>query len=127
MKHKTLVIGIAIALIVSIGVNAGMYYKTYSMSQIKPAQIYNERYVYIAATSDKTLIEPDIKGIQAFSKEYGVNVEVVLPKEFDAVEQATLLLDVIESKPDGILISAWDPSLAPYVNQAIDAGIRRSP
>lgn len=123
MKYKTIVFGIALALMVSIGANAVMYDQAYRSTQSKPAPLYSERFVYIAATSDRNLIASDIRGMQAFAREYGVNVEILSPKEFDAVEQVSLLQGAIESKPDGILISAWDPSLVPYVNQAIDAGI----
>lgn len=82
-----------------------------------------ERYVYIAAYSGSHSMDADNQGMLDFSREYGVGVETVAPKEFDTVEQARLIDEVIATKPAGILISAFDASLTPYVNKAVDAGI----
>ncbi len=123
MKYKVLIIILAGLLLVSLIINAVIIWGGDSSKQIGIIPNTDERYVYIAAYDDKALTQADNEGLQEFAKEYGVSVEMVAPSQFDTVEQARLLLEVIDSKPDGILISGWDSSLTPYVNNAVDAGI----
>lgn len=122
MKKKAIVILIGM-LIVSLTVNIVILTSKAGHRQINILPQSEERYVYIAAYSENTLMDSTNQGMLDFAREYDVSVETVAPKEFDTVEQARLIDQVIETKPAGILVSAFDSSLTPYVNKAVDAGI----
>ncbi len=83
-----------------------------------------EEYVYVAVFKNDPMINNhDVKGLQKFAEDYGVNVRIAAPESYDTEEQKRILLDVIAQKPDGLMVCGTDLSFTPYVDMAIDAGI----
>ena len=123
MKHKKAVIVLSCFLLLSLAINAILISGVGWDRQINILPNTEERYIYIAADYDSAMVEAENTGMQEFAKKYGVSVEILAPRQFDTVQQARLLQQAIESKPVGILISAWDTSLTPYINSAVDSGI----
>ncbi len=83
-----------------------------------------EEYVYVAVfKNDPMIINHDLKGLEKFGEDYGVNVRIVAPEGYDIDEQKRLLMEVITQKPDGLMVCGTDLSFTPYVDKAIEAGI----
>lgn len=69
--------------------------------------------------------EPVGVAAEKFAKEKGWDVLVKAPDKFDVQQQIEIMENLIAMKVDGIGIGATDPkALAPYVNKAVDAGIK---
>jgi simple sugar transport system substrate-binding protein len=64
-------------------------------------------------------------GAKQAAKDLGVTVTYSSPRglQFDPVEQARLLDNVLASKPDGLVTTMPTPSLAASVKKVVDAGI----
>ncbi len=122
MKKKAILILIGL-LAISLAANFIVFTARNGSRQINILSQSEERYVYIAAYIGSASMGADNQGMLDFAREYDVSVETVAPKEFDTVEQARLIDEVIATKPAGILVAAFDTSLTPYVNKAVDAGI----
>lgn len=124
MKKTFLLISLAGLLIASIVFMAIHLSIPPLEKQNNPVTAKVEEYVYVAVFLDDPMImNHDVKGLEQFAEEYGVNVRIVAPQKVDVEIQKQLILDVIEERPDGLMVCGTDHSLTPYVNMAIEAGI----
>lgn len=127
MKRKIFIITFSSLLILSITLNFYIMFNPKSdnkeLDKIDTSP-KSEEYIYVAVfKNDTMIINHDIKGMNQFAKEYGVNVEIMAPEKYDIEEQRRLLIEAINKKPDGIMVCGTDPSLIAHINSAIDAGI----
>ncbi|HYE10016.1 MAG TPA: substrate-binding domain-containing protein [Patescibacteria group bacterium] len=90
----------------------------------EPVSGKTEEYIYVAVFKNDPMIDnQDMKGMNQFAEDYGVNVQIMAPDKYDIEEQKRLLIEAIEKKPDGIMVCGTDPSLIEHIDMAIDAGI----
>jgi ribose transport system substrate-binding protein len=84
----------------------------------------NERYVMVTFLSGIEFWQPCLKGMQDVAKIYGVKAVYQGTEQYDAQAEATVLQQVIATKPTGILVTAQNAdALRPIINQAVEAGI----
>ncbi len=84
----------------------------------------DERYVMVTFLSGIEFWVPAREGMEAAAEMLGVKAVYQGTEKYDAQAQATVLEQVIATKPTGIITTAQNPdALKPYVDQAIDAGI----
>lgn len=62
-------------------------------------------------------------GFEAACEELGVTGKFVGPTDYDMTTQAQLIEQAISQKPKGILVMAFEDTLAPAINKAVEAGI----
>jgi len=83
-----------------------------------------ERYVMVNFLSGIEFWVPAREGMDAAGAMLGVETVYQGTELYDAQAEATVLEQVIASKPTGIIVTAQQPeALRPYIDQAIDAGI----
>ena len=127
MKSKLIIIALSLLLACSLALTFIQlaYLKPPAMQTQQPEQSKRpEEYVYVAVfKNDPLIINHDLKGLEKFGEDYGVNVRIAAPESYDIDEQKRILLDVIAQKPDGLMVCGTDLSFTPYVDKAIEAGI----
>lgn len=83
-----------------------------------------EEYVWISCIADQPMfVNHDHKALEQFSKDLGVKVTIEGPKDYDIIEQASVIKQVIKRKPAGIMILGMERGLISAVNEAVEAGI----
>jgi ribose transport system substrate-binding protein len=83
-----------------------------------------ERYVMCTFLSGIEFWIPCYNGMKAAAKVLGVKTEYQGTEEYDAMAQATVLEQIIATKPNGIVTTAQNPeALKATINKAIDLGI----
>jgi len=89
---------------------------------VKP--IPNERYVMVTFLSGIEFWVPAFAGMKHAAEQLGVEAVYQGTELYDAQAQATVLEQVIATKPTGIISTAQQPeALRPYIDKAVDAGI----
>ena len=84
----------------------------------------NERYVMVTFLSGIEFWVPCWKGMQDVAKLYGVKAVYQGTEQYDAQAQATVLEQVIATKPTGIIVTAQNAdALRPVIDKAVNAGI----
>lgn len=81
------------------------------------------RYVHVVLISTHPFWTEIKQGAQDAADQRGVIYEFTGPVEFDAVAQADQIRALVVTKPDGLIIGAYDPSMTEVINYAMDAGI----
>jgi len=89
----------------------------------QPAAKSNERYVMVVLISGHPFWNDIKKGAQDAANQLGVKFEFTGPVEFDAAAQASQVEQLIGTKPAGIIVGSYDPSMTATINKAIAAGI----
>jgi len=102
---------------------ANMSPSTYrKQQQNKKSEV--ERYVYVAfLKDDPLLVAQDMRGLQAFSKEYNVNATLEAPEVFGIEQMIEVLEKAIEEKPSGLLICGGNTDFVPFVDKAMESGV----
>ena len=62
-------------------------------------------------------------GFEAACEELGVQGKFIGPTEYDMTAEAQMIEEAIAQKPKGILVMAFEDTLAPAINKAKEAGI----
>lgn len=87
-----------------------------------PAQS-DQRYVMVVLISGHPFWNDIKKGAQDAADQLGVKFEFTGPVEFDAAAQANQVEQLIVTKPAGIILGSYDPSMTQTINKAVAAGI----
>lgn len=86
--------------------------------------IPNERYVMVTFLSGIEFWKPAFAGMQHAAEQLGIEAVYQGTELYDAQAQATVLEQVIATKPNCIITTAQQPeALRPYIDKAMDAGI----
>ncbi len=88
-------------------------------AQAKPDQ----RYVMVVLISGHPFWNDIKKGAQDAADQLGAKFEFTGPVEFDAAAQANQVEQLIVTKPAGIIVGSYDPSMTETINKAVAAGI----
>jgi len=83
----------------------------------------DQRYVMVVLISGHPFWNDIKKGAQDAADQLGVNFEFTGPVEFDAAAQAAQVEQLIGTKPAGLIIGSYDPSMTQAINKATEAGI----
>jgi len=121
MRGKKLLLLVVCGLLL-IGTMQGIAQDEVVLKGIKPFP--NERYVMVTFLSGIEFWIPCYNGMKAAAKILGVKAEYQGTEAYDAMAEATVLEQVIATRPNGIIATAQNPdALKPSINKAIDAGI----
>lgn len=107
--------------------NAANYYQKsnpfdYSDFEIeKPSK--DDVYFCIGAVLELPYFIDHRMGFEAACEEIGVTGKFIGPQGYDMTAQAQMIEDAIAQKPKGILVMAFEDTLAPAIDKAKDAGI----
>ncbi|GAB1483038.1 ABC transporter substrate-binding protein [Treponema sp.] len=82
-----------------------------------------QRYVMVVLISAHPFWNDFKKGAQDAANELGVKFEFTGPVEFDAAAQAAQVDQLVVTKPAGIILGSYDPSMTQSINRASAAGI----
>lgn len=92
------------------------------LNGVKP--LPNERYVMVTFLSGIEFWKPCVKGMQDVARLYGVKAVYQGTEKYDSQAEATVLEEVIGTKPTGIIVTALNPdAMKPVIDKAIDSGI----
>lgn len=94
-------------------------YSKFTVTKADP----NDTYYCIGALLSLPYFKDHKIGFEAACKELGVNGKFVGPLEYDMTAEAQMIEEAIAQKPKGILIMAFEDTLAPAINKAKEAGI----
>lgn len=83
----------------------------------------DQRYVMVVLISGHPFWNDIKKGAQDAADQLGVKFEFTGPVEFDAAAQANQVDQLIVTKPAGIILGSYDPSMTQTINKAVAAGI----
>jgi ribose transport system substrate-binding protein len=83
----------------------------------------DQRYVMVVLISAHPFWNDIKKGAQDAADQLGVTFEFTGPVEFDAAAQAAQVEQLITTKPAGIILGSYDPSMTESINRAWAAGI----
>lgn len=91
----------------------------------EPAQASqsDQRYVMVVTISGHPFWTDIKKGAQDAADQLGVKFEFTGPVEYDSAAQAAQVEQLIITKPAGIIVGSYDPSMTAAINKAMDAGI----
>lgn len=81
------------------------------------------RYVHVVLISTHPFWTEMKQGAQDAANQRGVIYEFTGPVEFDAAAEADQVRALVLTKPDGLMVGAYDPSMTEAINYAMDAGI----
>lgn len=90
------------------------------------SQNRTETYAMVAFLKGSEFFNWSFSGMQDAAKNLGSHIQVELhgPEQWDAILEARTILQLIERRVDGIVVTAANPQvLTPAINQAIAAGI----
>ena len=82
-----------------------------------------QRYVMVVLISGHPFWNDIKKGAQDAATQLGVKFEFTGPVEFDAAAQANQVEQLISTKPAGIILGSYDPSMTKTINRVVAAGI----
>lgn len=82
-----------------------------------------QRYVMVVLISGHPFWNDIKKGAQDAAAQLGVRFEFTGPVEFDAAAQANQVEQLIATKPAGIIVGSYDPSMTQTINKVVAAGI----
>ncbi|MEI6385687.1 MAG: substrate-binding domain-containing protein [Spirochaetota bacterium] len=85
--------------------------------------VAGQRYVMVVTISGHPFWNDIKKGAQDAANQLGVKFEFTGPVEFDSAAQAAQVDTLIGTKPAGLIIGSYDPSMTQSINRAIAAGI----
>ena len=83
----------------------------------------NQRYVMVVTISGHPFWTDIKKGAQDAADQLGVKFEFTGPVEYDSAAQAAQVEQLIATKPAGIIVGSYDPSMTQAINKAMAAGI----
>jgi ribose transport system substrate-binding protein len=83
----------------------------------------DQRYVMVVTISGHPFWNDIKKGAQDAAKELGVKFEFTGPVEFDSAAQAAQVDALVVTKPAGLIIGSYDPSMTQSINRAFASGI----
>ena len=83
----------------------------------------NETYIYVSSMGDLEFFNAHKYGWAWAGKTLGVNAKYVGPSANDVAAEVTAFDEAIAEHPAGIAVFAYDPTLAPEINKAWQAGI----
>jgi ribose transport system substrate-binding protein len=86
-------------------------------------QAKEQRYVMVVTISGHPFWNDIKKGAQDAADQLGVKFEFTGPVEYDSAAQAAQVEQLITTKPDGIIVGSYDPSMTQAINKVMDAGI----
>ena len=109
MKHILVAVTIAVSLI--------------TVSCASNPHDARETYILVAANTRIPYWQSALAGLNRAGKEMKVTVNMVGPKRYDPKAERDELLNAIQEKPSGILISAADATLTPDIDSAAQQGI----
>lgn len=89
--------------------------------EVVPAE--QRRYVHVVLISTHPFWTEIKKGAQDAADQRGVKYEFTGPVEFDAAAQADQIRQLVTTRPTGMIVGAYDPSMTEAINYAVDAGI----
>ena len=82
-----------------------------------------QRYVMVVLISGHPFWNDIKKGAQDAAKQLGVRFDFTGPVEFDAAGQANQVEQLIATRPAGIIVGSYDPSMTQTINRVVAAGI----
>jgi ribose transport system substrate-binding protein len=82
-----------------------------------------QRYVMVVLISTHPFWTEIKKGAQDAADQLGVKFEFTGPVEYDAAAQADQVEQLITTKPSGLMIGSYDPSMTSSIDKAANAGI----
>jgi len=88
-----------------------------------PAAKTAQRYVMVVPISGHPFWTDIKKGAQDAADQLGVKFEFTGPVEYDSAAQAAQVEQLIATKPDGIILGSYDPSMTATINKVMAAGI----
>lgn len=83
----------------------------------------DQRYVMVVTISGHPFWTDIKKGAQDAADQLGVKFEFTGPVEYDSAAQAAQVEQLIITKPAGIMVGSYDPSMTAAINKAMEAGI----
>jgi len=86
-------------------------------------QAKEQRYVMVVTISGHPFWNDIKKGAQDAADQLGVKFEFTGPVEYDSAAQAAQVEQLIITKPDGIIVGSYDPSMTQAINKVMAAGI----
>lgn len=88
------------------------------------AHMGNESYILVASNTRIPYWQAALAGLQRAGKEMGVRTYMVGPPRYDPKAEHDEMLNAINEKPSGIMVSAADPNiLTPDIDSALQQGI----
>jgi ribose transport system substrate-binding protein len=94
-----------------------------AMGAVTAQATSSQRYVMVVVISGHPFWNDIKKGAQDAANQLGVKFEFTGPVEYDAAAQAAQVDQLIVTKPAGIIVGSYDPSMTQSINRAIAAGI----
>ncbi|MFM8320491.1 MAG: substrate-binding domain-containing protein [Chloroflexota bacterium] len=83
----------------------------------------DQRYVMVVTISGHPFWTDIRKGAQDAADQLGVKFEFTGPVEYDSAAQAAQVEQLIITKPAGIIVGSYDPSMTAAIDKAMAAGI----
>ncbi|MBN2829112.1 MAG: substrate-binding domain-containing protein [Candidatus Cloacimonetes bacterium] len=128
MKRKKLstllLVLVALVMVVSPLVAGGGKEASPSISSEADKELYkNVSYPWIGAVLELPYFIPHQRGLKYAELYYGADTSVLGPSSYDMSAQEMAITQQISQKPTAMFISAFEDTLAPSINEAVDAGI----
>ncbi len=94
-----------------------------SAPKVANKPLEEQQYVMVVLISTHPFWNEIKQGAQDAANQLGVKFKFMGPVEFDAAAQANQLEQLIVTKPSGIIVGSYDPSMTNSINKAVDVGI----